>query len=196
MSDPKSSDGPAEQYRSVTDGNLTQPMELDEFLHGVGVVMRLPPKQEEKAPPPADVPARAATPNAARRRKSLIVGMCVTASAIILAGISLRAWDNRYSDSMPPTLLGSWRTDAAKYRDRGFTVGAETLQMQRGPSPKDVVTLPIKSVRVRNAQRGRSVELKYEENGVVQTLGLTLEDLDGMSIVAVHNQPEIVWKRR
>jgi hypothetical protein len=70
------------------------------------------------------------------------------------------------------------------------------LQMQRGPSQTDVAAFPIKSVRVRNSQRGRNVEISYEENGVRQTFALTLEDLDGMSIVEVHNQPQIVWRRK
>jgi hypothetical protein len=204
MTDTKTKDAAPEYYRSVTDGDLTQPMELDEFLTGVGVVLRLPPKKDENEDKKAAALAAAAAADEAksaaaksrRGQKSLIVAVCATASAILLAFIGLRAWNNRYSDVMPSTLIGSWQTDAVKYKDRGFVVTTESLQMKRGPKPSDVATLPIKSVRVRNAQRGRSVHITYEENGVTQAIDLTLEDLDGMSIVAVHNQPDIIWKRK
>jgi hypothetical protein len=196
MSETKPTPTGTERYKSVTDGDLTKPIELDEFLNGVGLVMRLPAKEDEKAPAPPVATAAAALPKGKRRRKSLIVGACTTLSTILVAVIALRAWDSRYSDVLPSTLIGSWQTDAVKYRDRAFTVSNETLQMQRGPSQSDVAAFSIKNVRVRNGQRGRNVEISYEENGVQQIFALTLEDLDGMSIVEVHNQPEIVWRRK
>lgn len=196
MSDQRTKDGTNDYYRSVTDGDLREPMELDEFLTGVGVVMRLPPKQPEMEAPAPEAPAAPATPRAKRQRKTLIVAVCSTISALIIMGMAVQTWDNSYSDTIPPTLVGSWHTDAAKYKDRGFTITNEALTMQRGPNPSDAVTMPIKKVTARTAQRGRRVEVSYEENGVTQIMTFILEDLDGMSIVSVLNQPDIVWKRK
>jgi hypothetical protein len=198
MSDTRTKDGTPEYYRSVTDGDLSQPMELDEFLTGVGVVLRLPPKKEENEapPPPAAAPAAAATPRSKRGRRSMVVGVCATLSALLIMGMGVQKWDRGYSDTMPPTLLGNWHTESPKYRNRGFTITEKTLQMQRGPNQSDWVTLPIKSVRVRPAQRGRTVELTYDENGAAQTMTLRLEDLDGLSVVSLMNQADILWRRK
>jgi hypothetical protein len=175
-------------YRAVTDGDLRDAMELREFLTGLGVVMQLPTRPTTRVnvvvPPP---PARKKS-----RHRWLVPGAvlgCIAALALVVPAVMPQR-----NDPLPPTLLGSWHTRSPKYADRGFEIRDGALHMKRGARATDIAVLPIRRVRV---TRGSStaVVIDYQEDGVTQSLALTMHGSGGAMFVEVHNQPDVVWRK-
>jgi len=175
-------------YRAVTDGDLREAMELREFLTGIGAVMQLPTKEATRAneviPPPR--PRK-------KTRHRWLVPAAILGSIAALA-LVVPAFIPKRSDPLPLTLVGRWHTQSPKYVDRGFEVRENALYMHRGARATDIAVLPIQRVRVTRG-KGTAVVIDYQEDGVTQSLGLTMHGSGGAMFVELHNQPDVKWRK-
>lgn len=175
-------------YRAVTDGDLREAMELREFLTGIGAVMQLPTKETTRAN--EVIP----TPQARKKsRHRWLVPTAILGSIAALALVVPEVIPKR-NDPLPPTLVGRWHTQSPKYADRGFEVRENALYMQRGARATDIAMLPIQRVRVTRGN-GTAVVIDYQEDGVTQSLGLTMRGSGGAMFVELHNQPDVKWRK-
>lgn len=188
MTDPHSA--PPEgsgNYRAVTDGDLRDAMELREFLTGLGVVMQLPTKR------PTAVNEVVKPPRTKTRRPWLVpaalLGCIATFALAVPAVMPTR------NDPLPPTLLGRWRTQTPKYADRGFEISNVALHMKRGQRATDIAVFPIRRVRVSPRGNHIAIAIDYEEDGVTQSLDLTMLGSGRGTFVEVRNQPDVIWRR-
>jgi len=179
-----------EDFRSVADGDLSQPIDLTEFMHGVGRVMKLPEK-----PPPTPVKAVEAVVEAPKKPRSRIVMLSVTAVALVLIVLGLSAITSHASDELPPELLGRWQALSPKYAARGLEFREGALYMKRGTEDSDLVRLAINRVRVRPKNGSRHVIIDYMENGAILSLDLTLHDEGGIPVVELRNLPDVLWRK-
>lgn len=176
-------------YRAVKDGDLREPMHLGDFLMGLGIVLRLPGKKQ--ATTTAEIVA--AIPQ--RRRRSHLVAVALTLVVILGAVVIITPMFPSRSDPLPPTLMGSWQTQSPKFAERGFEIRGKELRMQRGPSETDVAVLGIHRVRVTPHGDDTAVEIEYVEDGVRQSLDLTMHDFAGATVLELRNQPTVIWRR-
>lgn len=177
-------------YRAVTDGDLREAMELGEFLTGLGVVMRLPTKPTgvQKV---VDAPK---APRKGRHRRWLIpIALVGSIAAIALAVPAVMRLQN---DPLPEALMGQWHTRSPKFADRGFEISSSALHMRRGLRASDVAVLPIRRVQVSPRGIITAVVIDYEENGVTQSLDLTMHGSGRATTVEIRNQADVVWRKR
>lgn len=99
---------------------------------------------------------------------------------------------NRGDSTAPPELLGTWTTDAPRYADRAFTVGAETLTMHQGE--EQVAVYPIRSVREKTGPQGTRYDLEYGESKAPATFSV-LYTRDEEATLRFPHQREMEWRR-
>lgn len=176
-------------YRAVKDGDLREPMHLGDFLMGLGIVLRLPGKKQ--ATTAAEIVA--AIPQ--RQQRSHVVAISLSLVVILGAAVIIPPMFPSRGDPLPPRLMGSWKTQSPKFAERGFEIRGEELRMQRGPSETDVAVLGIHRVRVTPHGDDTAVEIEYVEDGVRQSLDLTMHDFAGATVLELRNQPTVIWRR-
>lgn len=177
-------------YQTVKDGDLREAMDTRSFFAGLGVVMRLPKKRR------VVVASETETGEAVvRTRGSWLVTLAVLATGIIGVSVLISAVWPEHSDPLPPTVIGAWRTQTPKFKDRGFEIREGRILLKRGDQQTDVQSFAI--VRVRTAPLGPSTEVRisYEENGEPQTLDLLLHEYGGATVIEIVNQPDVIWRR-
>ncbi|MGQ0640842.1 MAG: hypothetical protein ACT4P6_08775 [Gemmatimonadaceae bacterium] len=177
-------------YGAVNDGDLRQAIDLNEFMHGVGRVMKLP----QKTPPTPQQPVVAiAEPPQKPRSRTVWISMSTT--TVIVLGLLVAALIPDSNDPLPPQLIGRWYAASPRYAERGFEFRAGELFMKRGPEDGDLVRLVIEKVRVSPKNGSLNVEIGYLENGAPLSLRLTLHDYAGLPVVELRNLPDVVWRK-
>lgn len=123
------------------------------------------------------------TESATRR---LPVILCV----IMLAAVACGGWRD---DGIPTGLLGTWRTDAPSYRDRGFTITPSTLTLYTGPRDSTVHAVVRTEL---DDGAGPAYTLVYDDNGQELRFSLVEGPEDGTGRwLHFPNQPTIGWRR-
>ena len=185
-----SQSGKSASYQAVTDGDLRQAIDSRSFFMGLGLVMRLPKKRRVVAAASGE-----AVESSVRTRTNWLVALAVLATMMTGAGVLISAVWPEHSDALPPAVVGIWRTQTPKFRDRGFEIREGRLLLKRGSEETDLLSFPIQRVRVAPLGPSTEVRIFYEENGEPQTLDLLLHEYSGATTVEIVNQPDVVWRR-
>jgi hypothetical protein len=178
------------EYRAVSDGDLRQPMGLTDFMHGLGVVMRLPQKRR-----PTPEPVAVATPEKPRKPRSPVVWTSLTLCSIIALGIVFSTIIPERNDPIPEQLTGRWNSVSPRYPGRALEFQEGALYMKRGAEDTDRVRLPIKQVRVTPRNGSQHIAIRYVEDGATLSLNLTLHDYGGLAVIELQNLPDVVWRK-
>jgi hypothetical protein len=187
---PPSQSGKRASYQAVTDGDLRQAIDSRSFFMGLGLVMRLPKKRRAVAAASGE-----AFEGSVRERSNWLVVVAVLATIMTAAGVLISAvWPER-SDALPRSVVGIWRTQTPKFKDRGFEIREGRIVLRRGSEEADLLSFPIQRVRVAPLGSSTEVRIFYEENGERQTLDLLLHEFGGATTVEIVNQPDVVWRR-
>jgi hypothetical protein len=176
-------------YRSVKDGDLNNPIQLDEFLEGVGDVLRLPPKEPVK-------------PDAAPAKRSLSLALprywrWVPLPVLGLAAATLllsQPAEESSEGTLPPQVTGVWTTSDPRYRDRYFEITAGYLVFKNGDRADDQTSHPIASVRTEERADTTVATISYLEADATYELSLKYIPRPRPAII-LSNQPEMVWRR-
>jgi hypothetical protein len=180
-------DGEAAQpgYRAgIADGNLAQSMELDDFLHGLAVVLRLPPKRTRQA-------AHVLLEGPPERRRT---GRWAYAALGVLAvGISATFW--RPAPDVPAALRGTWVTDDPKYSARALEFDTRLVKITTGEQPADVATYRVTRVAREATSSGTSFTIRYDSDGAPVELNVIVST-DPRPSLRLRNQRDIIWHRQ
>lgn len=186
---PPSQSGKSASYQAVTDGDLRQAIDSRSFFMGLGLVMRLPKKRRVVAAPGEAVDGSVTT------RTNWVIVLAVLATMMTGIGVLISAVWPEHSDALPPSVMGTWRTQTPKFQDRGFEIREGRIVLRRGSEEADLLSFPIQRVRVAPLGPSTEVRIFYEENGEPQTLDLLLHEFAGATTVEIVNQPDVVWRR-
>jgi hypothetical protein len=176
-------------YRSVKDGDLTTPIQLDEFLEGVGGVLRLPPKEPVK---PAAAPARAPFTISLPRYWRLV--------PVPLLGLALATWflsrpsADQGTAVLPAPLVGTWITSDPRYKDRNFQISEGFVVFKNGERADDQTAHPIQRVVTEERADTTVATISYLEGNAPYELGLKYIPRPKPTII-LSNQPEMTWRR-
>ncbi len=176
-------------YSAVTDGDLTKPIGLTEFMNGLGLVLKLP-RRRPTAPVPEETTEQ--TPKAPRSR-TLVISLTLASIIALVFVVQLLIPDS--SDPLPEALTGSWYSSSPRYANRGIEFHDGALYMKRGIGDTNLVRLPIQRVRVRPKNDRLEVQIGYVENGSELSLDLTLHDYGGLAVVELRNMPDVLWRK-
>jgi hypothetical protein len=95
---------------------------------------------------------------------------------------------------VPPALIGRWVTADPRYADRGFTLTARSLSLERGGG--NVAVYPIERIRTLKRDDGQSYELTYHIDGASAVLALHYALLDGEPAIILAHPPDVLWRRQ
>lgn len=125
---------------SVGDGNLAEPIEMEEFFEGIAAIYDLPEREVEAPPPPVVVPP-AERRRLRKRERNLLAAAGVLCMGLLGFGLFRKATVG----AIPPALVGEWVTSDAKYAGRAFVINGKTVGFQTGPEAGNQA-YPISSV--------------------------------------------------
>lgn len=138
--------------KELRDGNLTQPMELTEFMFQLGFHLRLPGKRTPSVSAAAQIVRIVKTrwwiPAIALIAVVAVTGMQVRGES----GVALAPW-----------VLGEWQTTVPPYRSRGFTLAEDKVTLRFGEAAPPV-TFPIVYVRRDSANDTVRYEVRYRQD--------------------------------
>lgn len=186
---PGPDDGTTNYITGITDGNLTTPVRLGDYLAGVGVVFRLPKRNRKKE-------AAAAAAVADRRRVRIPVRLLVRiVGPIALVVLGYRAWDTyMVSVPMPAEVVGTWTTDDGRYAGRNFWLNQQSVAFQNGPRSDQFAVFRVKRITSRAAADTVFLNVDYEQNGSGATLAIAFRSSPVPELRMV-NQPRVRWTR-
>jgi hypothetical protein len=150
-------------------------------------------EEMRRTPYPGSGPSRADAEMTRRSRRPTALWLVfIVLSAVVLLPILWKAI--AIPDSNPRVLLGTWRTTAAKYRDRSLEVWPTTLIFQTGPGENDFTVHQVENVNV--AVRGDSTlyTLHFLNQGNPDALSLYYA-AGPPARIRLQGQPDIVWTR-
>lgn len=169
--------------RSLNDGDLQHPMELNEFMTELGSIMQLPRKTTVQMRSVAE-PARRAP-----RRIPWLPALAVVA----MAALGLwRAWPSGAPSVLPLELVGEWRTSDPRYVERrlAFSPSGVGIILQQGQAAtwhevESVVTTP----------RGdtTSYDVQYRDAGSSVRFLVHRVTRPGPRLL-LSNPPGVVWE--
>lgn len=176
-SPPPSSGG----YQSLKDGDLANPLSLGEFFHGLGGLMRLPPKARMKL--------------SAQKRGSHPSRILLPAAAIALAVIfvALQRGQADAPDEVPPGLIGRWVTTASSYSDRVLEFRPNLVIFHTGPETEDRTEHRITRVQTRLIGDTAVVTLAYLEAGTSYELSFRYTSVPE-PVLSFTNQDRLIWR--
>jgi hypothetical protein len=180
-------DGGPSPPTGIADGNLAQPIELNDFMQGLGFVFQLPKKRQDAPPTDLAEPSPARTPRT--RPMLLLAGLAVTA----VAGYFLLQLPPP-ADPLPPAALGRWVTNDPRYASRGFDLSAESIVFHTGPGQTDLTRHPILGVRVGDKPGTSIVTVDYALDGEPMTFAFAIVS-GPVPVIHLLNQPDIAWIR-
>lgn len=175
-------------YRSLKDGDLANPIQLDEFLDGVGSMMKLPPRElpREEEKKKAEQTA-AASP---RKWARLVLAL----SAVILIPLALQREPPQVASApLPAGVLGIWSTDDPRYSNRTFEIGSGHIAFKHGDRADDQSLHQIAGVEAVQMGDSSLFRIKYLEAGGTYELEFKFSRFPKPGIRFTH-QEEFVWR--
>lgn len=178
---------PADYKGGITDGDLTDPMDLRDFLVGVGHVMQLSPKDEQApiAPPRGETHRRVGWSSAILPLVALLLGFGLVWGSTTLKG----------RGALPGEVIGVWQTTEPRYVDRSFTLQPDSVVFQVGPSAEQYTIYPIHGIKTSRSADTTQVTVDYLADGESMSFAFEYTTLPEPTI-RFHNQPEFAWQRR
>jgi hypothetical protein len=176
-------------YRSVKDGDLNNPIQLDEFLEGVGDVLRLPPREPVKPEaPPSQRNLNLSLPRYWRWIPLPVLGLALATMLLSQpAGVQSEG-------TLPPQIAGLWTTTDPRYQNRNFEITTGFVVFKNGDRPDEQTAHPIHSVRTEERADTTVATISYLEADATYELSLKYIPRPKPAII-LSNQPEMVWRR-
>lgn len=175
-------------YRAVKDGDLANPIPLNEYLGGVGQMLRLAPKDLPKPPPP---PAKF----------SLKVPAKWTRVALPLAALLLVPFFFKRSPApavlpttLPDGVEGTWITQDPRYAGRRFEIAGGSIAFKNGDRADDQSVHQISAVATEDAGDSTLVRISYLEAKATYELAFKYVRFPTPGIRFAH-QEELVWRK-
>jgi hypothetical protein len=180
---------PRPPSKPLAPGDLTKPIELRDFMHGVGELMALPPKRPTR-PSMHAVPAVKARPARSGARAFVLPGVAGVLGLLTAALTVIRPTP---VVDVPPPMLGEWTTKDAKYAGRALRITPTDVSLGTGER-QDAAAYPL--VRAVPSTRGDSmiVEMEYLADGEAMPMRLAYAR-SAPGKLAIANPAGLVWER-
>lgn len=95
---------------------------------------------------------------------------------------------------VPDALVGSWRTSAPLYSDRGFTITQTSLVLKSGPDRSNVSVHPITGLKTGRSGNSSVYTIEYLVAGA--TYEFPFRVLPGPpQVISLINQPAVAWQK-
>lgn len=173
-------------YRSLKDGDLANPIPLDDFLVGVGEIMRLAPRKSA-AP---EKPVAAARPSLPKNWSRYLWW---TAALLLIPFLMPRRQSELPSAPLPAGVAGSWSTADPRYADRRFEIGQDFILFKNGERADEQTVHPISNIQAEEVGDSTLVHVKYLDAGATYELSFKYSRFPTRAIRFSH-QPEFVWR--
>jgi hypothetical protein len=167
----------------ITDGSLAEPIDLRDFLHGVGTVFQLPAQRTDQKATKAEAPA----PVVRNRRPSIVAAGAVIA---VLSFLAVRLW-SRGESHLPTTVLGEWTTSDPRYAGRAVRLDDQQVSFVIGGREHPY---PVTQVRRRQAGDTTYLTIEYVVTGQRQAWPVAYVPTPAPALRPV-NQRGLVWTR-
>lgn len=147
---------------SVKDGDLSQPIELLDFMNELGVIMQLPPRRPTAAV--AAIAEPAPQTRVGRRLRASEILLPVVAVGLLGAVAASRLTSTPAVTELPTTLVGEWVTEHPAYKERrlSFTSTSVAIAMNETQVPAIHTVLSV-------TQNGRAdssqFDIVYDSDG-------------------------------
>jgi hypothetical protein len=175
---------------SVGDGNLVEPIRIEEFFEGIATIYDLPAREGSPAAAPAP------TGRTARRRNIRRERILIAALGILLAAwFGLRLVRFEPPAMLPEGLAGEWQTSEPRYHDKGFWLSTTEVGFRTGPSTEEATVHPIRKVTETAGIGDTTVfSVDYAAEGGVVTWKFQYVSSPRPAIRFL-NQRELIWTR-
>ncbi len=142
------------------DGNLAEPMPLDQFLEGVANIYDLAPKEVvPEALPPKPKRAR---PTSKRVQQALAAGVALS----LVTFFAVKLGSTQVQGALPAPLRGDWTTTHAGYEHRMMKISAGELAFQVGADSDSVTVHKIQHVaQTSQGDDTTNFSVDYEADG-------------------------------
>ncbi len=179
------------RHVSLKDGDLFSPIDLRDFLGGLGTVMQLPQKAAASARrEPAEKNVAADESWSRRNRRALIA---LTIAAVAVGAFAARPLMPQKPATAPPELQGRWTASDPAFVGRSLEIGVHEVAIGRGPG--DVGTFVLTQVKRTAKTEGERFVLAYRGTDQVEDeLALDYNALPHPQL-RLKNRPEVVWQR-
>lgn len=171
----------------LTNGDLTTPMQLGDFMNELGVVMQLPRRPTTRVVPVIPEP----TPRTSRRGWRQ-VALPVAAVALLLVSLAQRMIVPTMSAEVPAVLHGEWQSSHAEYRTRRLSFSGTHLGIALAPDAAPTLHR-VRQVRTSVLHDTTVVELLYEDAGALLPFQLQLVAHPRPRLTLRH-PADVVWE--
>ncbi len=169
------------------DGNLAEPMPLDQFLEGVANIYDLAPK--EVAPDVKPPVIKRSRPTSKRVQQGLAAGVALS----LIAFFAVRLAHTEVQGALPAPLRGEWVTDHPGYEHRVMRISASELAFQVGRDADSVTIHKIQHVtQASQGQDTTNFSVDYESDGGSMTWQFQYIQRPKPTIRFQH-QKDLIW---
>jgi hypothetical protein len=171
---------------NLKDGDLVTAVPLDDFMHEVAIVLRLPKRQVTR-------PVAVVQPSPTARRWTLRAVALSVAVATLAAAVGIsRFGPTPKPEPLPVELRGEWRTQHPSYRERvlSFTADRVGLSMAEAEVPS---LHPVTALTTRVVFDTTIVALTYEDDGGPVDFRVSLVRGSAPQL-RLSNPPGVVWE--
>ena len=175
---PAGRDSPGSQRadRPVAAGQLVPNPELAEFMGRLGLLKHSSAEPVEETPGP-------------RRSVRPVIAAALVLILLLGKGTFWSWWSD--SGPIPNQLLGAWKTSSDRFKDRGFVIMRDSLQLRLGE--RQSVTYPIARMRSGGGVDQNLFTFDYRDESNLE-LQLSLY-MKSDSVVYLANLPDVVWTK-
>jgi hypothetical protein len=177
-------------YRPVKDGDLANPIQLDEFLGGVGQVLRLEPKDLPKPEKPTERVRFRMPANWGR----LVLPMLALVLVPLVVKRSPKHEAAPTATVLPDGVEGIWTTQDPRYAGRQFQIENGYIAFKNGDRADDQSLHQISAVKTDMAGDSTLVQISYLEADATYELAFKYVRFPTPGIRFAH-QEELVWRK-
>lgn len=95
---------------------------------------------------------------------------------------------------MPPSMVGTWSTDDARYEGRFFEISPTTLVIGTGDGR--ATSYSVTALYLTQDEQGRDVHrVDYVDAGTTQSMAFYFSATEPGGALRMRNQPTIVWRK-
>ena len=126
-----------------------------------------------------------------------VIVFLLLVEALIATVVVLDASRMQTRVALPPTVVGTWKTNSPRYAGRALVIGARSVTFQSGSDVTDITSHVVRKFEQTEVKTGSLFKVEYVDGAVADATGIIqfiYREGPTPSLVLAH-QPDMVWTR-
>lgn len=175
---------------SLADGDMTESLPLQEFLHGLGPLMRLPAKQAPRPEAKAESQPSPADPRDGGRTRRRVSPLMLVTLGVLVSCLGMLWYFSGGVRAIPPELVGTWVAEDARYEGRMFQLTPQVVMLWTANGLEQHKVLDVAE---RTLADTTTYVIRYEQAGA--SAEFAFRYVPAADRILFHHQGDMPWHR-